>query len=440
MAEGALAAWMFPALFALVFAGVPVGPALIAVSAGFGYAFFGDALGRQMFGRLVELGSGFAFAAVPAFIFMGSVLERAGIAERLFRAMQLWLGSLPGGIAVATIAMAAVFAATTGIIGAVEIVIGLMAIPAMMRQRYDKSLVAGTICAGGSLGTILPPSITAVIYGLVAQVPVGDLFAGIALPGLAMVALFVGYILLRCALSPQAGPPADPDVYAVPLGEKLKITAQALLPATALVAAVLGAILFGIASPTEAAATGAAGALLLAAAYGRLDRALAVEALAKTASVTAMILTIVFGGTLFASVFYVHGGGALVASLVDARNMSPAFLVWLLLAIVFAMGFVLDWATIVLICVPIFAPLLKAAGVDPLWFGVLMLVCIQTSYLTPPMAPAIFYLQSIAPPEMTYGDICRGMVPFVVCQIATLGLVFAWPEFATWLPGALRAF
>ena len=440
MADGTLAAWMFPALFALVFAGVPVGIALITAAAGFGYVFFGETLGRQMFGRLVELSSGFAFAAVPAFIFMGSVLEKAGIAERLFRAMQLWLGPLPGGIAVATIAMAAVFAATTGIIGAVEIVIGLMAIPVMMRQRYDKGLVAGTICAGGSLGTIIPPSITAVIYGLIAQVPVSDLFAGIVVPGLAMVGLFVAYIVVRCILDPSAGPPADRTEFDIDLRAKLVVTAQALLPAAALVAAVLGAILFGIASPTEAAATGALGALLLAAVHGKLDRKLVLEALSKTASVTAMILTIVFGGTLFASMFYIHGGGALIAGLLGHGGIGQTGLVLIFLAIVFALGFVLDWATIVLICVPVFGPLLKAAGVDPLWFGVLMLVCIQTSYLTPPMAPAIFYLQSVAPPEMTYADICRGVIPFVVCQAVTLGLVFMWPALATWLPGILRAY
>lgn len=254
-----------------------------------------------------------------------------------------------------------------------------------------------------------------------------------------MVAMFIAYIIVRCMLDPAAGPPADKATTDIALRLKLKVTAQAIVPAAALVAAVLGAILFGIASPTEAAATGALGALMLAAAHGKLDRALVKEALPdETASVTAMILTIVFGGTLFASVFYVHGGGALIAGLLGNGAIGANGLVFLLLAIVFALGFVLDWATI--ICVPVFAPLLKAAGVDPLWFGVLMLVCIQTSYLTPPMAPAIFYLQSVAPPEMTYADICRGVIPFVACQAVTLVLVFLWPALATWLPEVLRAY
>ncbi|MCA3246017.1 MAG: TRAP transporter large permease subunit [Azospirillum sp.] len=437
MIEGA-AIWMFPALFALVFAGVPVGFALIVVAAIFGYGFFGEALGRQMFGRLVEVSSGFAFAAVPAFVFMGAVLEKSGIAERLFDAMRLWLGRLPGGLALAAIAMAAIFAAATGIIGAVEVVIGLMAIPPMMAARYDKRLVAGTICAGGSLGTIVPPSVTAVIYGLVAQVPISDLLAGILIPGALTVGLFMGYILLRCAFDPTAGPPAPPDER--PLAEKLALTARALLPAAALIACVLGAIFAGIASPTEAAATGAAGALALAGLHGRLDAALVRDAARRTALVTAMIMTIVFGGTLFSSVFHVQGGGELVRGWAAFAAARPEILVPVLLGIVFAMGFVLDWATIVLLCVPVFAPLLQSAGVDPLWFGVAMLVCIQTSYLTPPMAPAIFYLQSVAPPGMTYLDICRGVVPFLICQLLVLAAVLAFPWTATWLPGAMGDF
>lgn len=431
---------MFPALFALVFLGVPVSFSLIVVGAGFGLPFFGATLGQQLLGRLLEVASGFAFASVPAFIFMGALLERSGIAERLFAVMRLWLGALPGGLAVATIAMAAVFAATTGIIGAVEVVIGMMAIGPMLRQGYDRGLIAGTITSGGSLGTIIPPSVTCVIYGLVAQVPVGDLLAGILLPGLLMVGLFLIYIVGRCILRPQDGPPVGAAERRLPLGEKLAITATGLVPAALLIAAVLGSIFAGVASPTEAAAVGALGAAMLAACYGKLSVALVRDALRQTVLVTAMIMLIVFGGTLFSSVFYVHGGGRLIQGLVSQGHLSPTLLVAALLAIVFLAGFVLDWATTVLLCVPIFSPLLKATGVDPLWFGVLVLVCIQTSYLTPPMAPALFYLRSVAPPEITYGDMCRGVIPFVLCQIATLALVMAFPWLATGLPASFRAF
>ncbi len=431
---------MFPALFGLVFLGVPVSFALIVVGAGFGLPFFGWTLGQQLLGRLLEMASGFAFAAVPAFIFMGALLERAGIAERLFQAMRLWLGALPGGLAVATIAMAAVFAATTGIIGAVEVVIGMMAIGPMLRAGYDRGLIAGTITGGGSLGTIIPPSVTCVIYGLIAQVPVGDLLAGILLPGLLMVALFLLYILGRCMLRPQDGPATGQEERGMALGAKLAITLSGLVPAALLIAAVLGSIFAGIASPTEAAAVGALGAALLAAGYGRLTLALVREALERTATVTAMIMLIVFGGTLFSSVFYVHGGGALIQALVGGGQVSATVLIAIFLGIVFLAGFVLDWATIVLLCVPIFSPLLKSEGIDPLWFGVLVLVSIQTSYLTPPMAPALFYLRGVAPPEITYRDMCRGVIPFVVCQLATLAAVAAFPWLATWLPRSLKAF
>jgi len=431
-----VAAWMFPVLFALIFLGIPVALSLIATAAAFGWLVFGDALFIQLFGRIGEVTGNFALAAVPAFIMMGSLLERAGIAEGLFRAMQVWLGRLPGGLAMATMAMAGLFAATTGIIGAVEIVIGMMAIPAMAARGYDRGLVAGTITAGGSLGTIVPPSIVCVIYGSIGQVPINDLFAGVLLPGVLMVGLFIGYIGLRCALRPQDGPPA-PDVADMPLGAKLRLTAIAILPVLLLIAAVLGSILGGIASPTEAAAVGVLAVLALAAANGRLSGPVLADALGRTVRLTSMIMLIVLGGTMFAGVFYIHGGGRMVEGAIDALALGPAGMVGLFLLVVFVAGFVVDWATAVLICVPIFTPLLRQAGIDPLWFAVAMIVVLQTSYLTPPMAPAIFYFRSIAPPDYRYADMYRGVVPFVACQGLTLAAVLAFPGLATWLPSLL---
>lgn len=427
---------MLPALFALVFLGVPVGFALILVGVGFAAPVFGEVLPRQVLARVLEIPQQFAFAAVPAFVLMGALLERSGLAEKLFAAMRLLLGRLPGGLALAALAMAAVFAACSGIIGAVEVVVGLMAMRPMLARGYAPSLVAGTVAAGGSLGTIIPPSITAVVYGLVAGVPVNDLFAGLLLPGLLTVALSAGWIFLHAKLHPVArdDPPAMPMLF------RVRILAAGLVPALLLVGAVLGAILAGIASPTEAAATGAAGAALLAALHGRLSRAVLAEALSTTALVTGMILTIVVGGSLFAAAFTLHGGGALVAGATGALQLSPGGLVALLLGIVVLLGFVLDWATIVLLCMPVFGPLLDAAGVEKLWFGVLMLCAIQTSYLTPPMAPAIFYVQSIAPPEITYGAIVRGVLPFLAVQLLVLLAVAAFPALGTALPGALRRF
>jgi tripartite ATP-independent transporter DctM subunit len=436
VADGALAALMLPSLFALIFLGVPVGFALILVGAGFAAPVFGDLLARQVLARVIEIPQNFAFAAVPAFVLMGALLERAGLAEKLFAAMRLLLGRLPGGLALSALAMAAVFAACSGIIGAVEVVVGLMAMRPMLDRGYAPSLVAGTVAAGGSLGTIIPPSITAVVYGLVAQVPVNDLFAGLLLPGLLTVMLSAAWILLHAIRHPL---PIE-RVQAEPLARRVAIVLGGLVPALLLIGAVLGAILLGVASPTEAAATGAAGAALLAALHGRLTGAVCFEALRTTALVTGMIMTIVVGGSLFAAAFTLHGGGVLVADAAGAWALPPSGLVTLLLAIVVALGFVLDWATIVLLCMPVFAPLLAAAGVEKLWFGVLMLCAIQTSYLTPPMAPAIFYVQSIAPPEIRYADIVRGVLPFLAVQIIVLVAVALFPALATALPEALRRF
>ena len=438
--EPLFAALMFPALFLLIFLGVPVSFSLITVAFAFGWLVFGDLTPLQLYRFIVSTASIHVLVAVPLFVFMGAMLERSGIAERLFEAMRLWLGRLPGGLSLATISMCAIFAAGTGIVGAVEALVGLMAIPAMLRYGYDKGLISGTICAGGSLGTIIPPSIVVVIYASTAQLSIGELFAGILIPGLAMVAFFLIYIVLRCVLRPQDGPRLPEDEARVPLGRKLTITVTALVPALLLVFAVVGSIMLGIASPTEAAAVGAAGTIVLAVAYRRFTVGRFVEALRTTIGINAMILLIVVGGTMFTSIFIVSGGDDLVASLVEALRLGPTGMIALFLLIIFLLGFVLDWVSAVLICIPIFNPLLAAAGVDALWFAVMAVVVIQTAYLTPPMAPAIFYLRAIAPPHITYGDMYRGVVPFVACQGLTLVTVMAWPQAATYLPSLVRGF
>jgi tripartite ATP-independent transporter DctM subunit len=271
-----------------------------------------------------------------------------------------------------------------------------------------------------------------VVYGSVGQLPVTDLFAGCLVPGLLMLGLFMGYIWLRCRLDPAAGPAAPPDE--IPREGRLRLVLLGLAPPALLIAAVLGSILAGVASPTEAGAVGAAGVILLAAANGRLRPGGLVEAGRITLRVTSFVMFVVLGGMMFSAVFYVHGGRGLVQAALTAFPLGPAGVVALMLGIVFAMGFVLDWATIVLVTVPLFAPVIRDLGVDPLWFAVMMIVTLQTSYLTPPMAPAIFYLRSIAPPEITYAHMARGVVPFIACQLLTMALVAAFPATATWLP------
>ena len=431
-----LAGLMFPCLFLLIFLGIPIAFALLTTAALFALPLFGDRVALQLYAGITQTASSFVLSAVPPFVFMGFMLERSGIAERLFEAMQMWLGRLPGGLALATMAMAGFIAATTGIVGAVEVLIGVMAIPAMLSYSYSKSLISGVICAGGSLGTMIPPSLVVVIYASVANLSVGQLFSAILLPGALMVGCFFLYILALCYLRPALGPPvARADLPQ--LGARLLFTAKALVPVVLLILAVLGAIMFGIASPTEAASVGALGALLLTIAYGRFSWSVLGQTLRQTLIINCMILLIVVGGSIFAGTFRIHGGNELVVDMVDGLGLGEMGAVLLMLGIVFIAGFILDWVSVVLICLPIFIPILDVAGVDPIWFAVLMIVVIQTSYLTPPMAPSIFYLRSIAPPEIGYLDMYRGVLPFVAIQVVSLLAVFFAPPLATWLPTLL---
>lgn len=431
---------MFPALFLLIFLGFPVAFALMSVAFVFGVMTFEMAAFFQFTQKVEGVATNFVLAAVPLFVFMGAMLERSGIAESLFEAVHLWTRRLPGGLAVGTVVMCIIFAASTGVIGATETVVGLLAIPAMMRYRYKHSLISGTICAGGSLGTIIPPSVVVVVLGPIANVSIGDLMVGMIFPGLILSSLYIVYILILCTVDRDAGPvvPAsddDPD-----LKTKLLITVKALLPPIFMIVAVLGSIMFGIAAPTEAAALGALGAILLTVVYRRFTLAAFGEALIKTLTVTAMIMLILLGGSLFTGVFAATGGMGVMRDLLDAVNLGPWGLLFLFLGIVFLAGFFLEWISILLIFVPLFMPFVIGAGFDPLWFCMLILVMIQTSYLTPPMAPAIFYLRGISPPEITLPQMYRGVLPFIGLQVVALTIVILFPETATWLPDQLLGF
>jgi tripartite ATP-independent transporter DctM subunit len=429
---------MFPLLFCLVLAGIPVAFSLAVVSAGAGLVVFGPNAFAQLYGSFYSAATNFILAAIPMFVLMGAILERSGIAERLFKVMQIWLGRLPGGLAVATIAMGAVFAAAAGVVGAVEVMIGMMAIPAMQRYRYDNTLIAGTICAGGSLGTMIPPSVIAVMYASLAQISVGELLAGMMFPGLIMIALFIGYLIAHGMIRPPER--VEETEEALPLAAKLRLTVTSLLPICALIFAVLGSLLAGIASPTEAASVGALGALILCVFYGRFSLPMLLESLRITVRISAMILLIVAAGTMFMGTFAANGGARMIRDVVAAAGFGETGIILFFLLIVLLLGFVLDWTANVLICVPLFTPFVRQLGIDPVWFGTMVIIVIQTSYLTPPMASSIFYLKSIAPPDMTYGQMCRGVVPFILLQLMTLAVVALWPPIATWLPEQIVGF
>ncbi|WP_291668631.1 TRAP transporter large permease subunit [Bosea sp. (in: a-proteobacteria)] len=428
-----LVLWMFPALMLLIFLGFPVAFSMMLTALGFGLMRFGGTLVHQFAQRVDDVATNYVLGAIPLFIFMGSILERAGIAERLFDALYMWTRRMPGGLAVAALMMCTIFAAASGVVGATETLVGMLAIPAMMKRRYDPKLISGTICGGGSLGTIIPPSVPVVVLAPIATLPVGDLLAGILLPGLLMSSLFILYIVVVCAMKPELAPPeTEPDPRS--LGEKLKFTATALVPPGILIFTVLGTLFMGLATPTEAAACGSFGVFLLAILYGRMSWSVLYQASIQTVSLTAMILAIVLAGSMFSGVFFASGGMAATQGILREFGLSPWSVMAIILFIAFLLGFIVDLISIVLILVPISMPLVKQFGIDPIWFSVIFLVMLQTSYLTPPMAPSIFYLKAIAPPEIRLKDMYWGVIPFICCQVIVLVLLLTFPQLATWMP------
>ena len=431
---------MFAPLMALIFLGVPVAFALISVALVFGVLEFGGTTVHLFVAKVQEITSNHVIAAAPLFVFMGAMLERSGTANRLFEAIHMWTRRMPGGLAVGTIIMCVLFAASSGVVGATETVVGMLAIPVMLRYGYDKGLISGTICAGGSLGSIIPPSVLVVILSLIAEIGIGDMFAGMLLPGLILAALYIFYILIRCMLDPKSGPRPPPSDDDPPLAEKLRITAVALLPPVILIFAVLGTILGGMAVPTEAASMGVVGALVLTIIYRNFTFGVLKEAILKTISITAMILTILLGGTMFSSVFIGSGGYTAAEEIIEVMQLGGWGTLFLILILVFLAGFVMDVLSIILIVVPIAVPLVTGFGFDTIWFFILLLITLQTSLLTPPMAGAIFYLRAIAPPEITLRDMYRGMTPFILLHFVVLGLVMMFPGLALWLPEVLLGF
>ena len=431
---------MFPLVLLSIFMGFPVALSLMGMSFLFGYVGFGSATSDMLIRRVWEVANNYVLAAVPLFIFMGSMLEASGIAKKLFESMIQWTGKLRGGLAIGTVIMCTIFAAATGIIGASEVVIGLLAIPAMMARKYNKGLICGTICAGGSLGTVIPPSVVIVVYGPAAGLSVGRLLMAAVFPGLLLSTLYIIYIAVRCYLRPQDGPGLPPEEIGMPLKEKLKLTMTALLPPLLLIFAVMGTILLGWAAPTEAAALGAFGACILTAAYRKLNWETFKEACINTLRISAMIMLVLTGGTMYTGVFLGMGGGVVTESLLQATQLSPWAMVFLFLGIAFIAGFLLDWISVLLIFVPIFVPIVTKLGFDPIWFSILFLIVIQTSYLTPPMAPAIFYLKGIVPPEIHVTDMFRGVVPYIVLQVIGIMIIILFPQIALWLPEMMIGF
>jgi len=449
---------LFLAVFAVLLAGYPVAIALGGVSLLF--AFVGMATGTFhagdlgfMPGRLFGTITNETLVAVPLFVFMGVVLEKTDIARDLLASLSSRMRGLPGGLGLTVVLVGALLAASTGIVGATVVTMGLMSLPSMLEDKYDPALATGTICATGTLGQIIPPSISLVLLGDVlgnayqkAQlgqgilspktVSVGDLFAGALIPGLVLVALYFLYVLITAFLAPaRVGGRALPRRVAE--GPSLSL-ARSLFAPLMLILLVLGSIVGGIATPTEAAGVGAVGALLLAAMQGKLSIPMVRAVSQSTVQTTAMVFFILIGASLFSLVFRGFEGDLVIEHLFDAMpgGVWGAFATVML--VVFLLGFVLDFIEITFVVVPIVGPVLLAMGLDPIWLGIMLAVNLQTSFLTPPFGFALFYLRGVAPPSVTSLDMYRGVVPFVMLQLLLLAMLFVWPELATWLPGQLR--
>jgi len=466
MSNPEIALMMLGLFIMLVFLGFPIAFTLMAMGIGFGYyAYFDDRRQFRSYNRLEEdagtvdrlsayvdgllnsrvfdlfinqtytVMSNEVLTAVPLFLFMGYVVERANIVDRLFTTLNLASRNLPGSMGVAALLTCAMFATATGIVGAVVTLMGLLALPAMLNARYDKSFASGIICAGGTLGILIPPSIMLIVYAAASGVSIVRLYAAALLPGLTLVGLYLVYIIGRSLIQPSIAPkPTEEELPSVPLPRMLLMLFTSFFPLAVLILSVLGSILFGLATPTEAASIGALGGLLLALVYRSLSFQRLRESVYLTVRTTAMVCWLFVGSYIFSSVFSYLGGEHVISEFVTGLDLTPLQFLLLAQLIIFLLGWPLEWSEIIIIFVPIFLPLLPIFDVDPLFFGILVALNLQTSFLTPPMAMSAYYLKGIAPPDVQLVQIFKGVMPFLFMVILCMVLMYLFPQIVFHLP------
>ncbi len=439
---------MFGSLLVLLLAGLP----LAFVTGGLACVFlfvFGDARMLNILpSRIFPLMTNYQLSAIPLFIFMASMLERAGIIEELYDMVYKLLGGLRGGLAISTIIASTLLAAMCGVIGATEVTMGMIALPAMIRRHYHPTIACGSILAGGTLGILIPPSILAILFAVIAQQSVGELFIGAVIPGLILSGMYILYVAIVTWIRPDAGP-ALPLEERVSTREKIRLLGNMFAPLV-LVALVLGIIFAGIATPVEAAGVGTFGAIVVAAMHRRLSLENVRSAAMTTLRVTGMVLWIIFGATLFVGFYVVNGGQEFVNETIIGTGLGPYGILIVMMIVLVVLGMFLDWVGILLLAVPIFVPLMKSMsfdgvfglpGVAPdelaLWFGVVYMVNMQMSFISPPFGYALFYLKSVAPPGVTMGQIYRSSLPFLLLQAVGLAICIIFPEVVLWLPRQL---
>jgi tripartite ATP-independent transporter DctM subunit len=445
VSDPALALVMLGLFIFIILLGFPIAFTLMGMGVGFGYyAYFRP--GQEFFDNRIfylltqntwSIMSNDVLVAVPLFLFMGYVVERSNILDRLFYSLQVALRHVPGAMAVAALVTCALFATATGIVGAVVTLMGLLAFPAMLKAGYDQRLSAGVICAGGTLGILIPPSIMLIVYSAAASVSVVRLYAAAMLPGFLLASLYIGYVITRAVLNPALAPKLPKEESNVPWSQAFLLLVKAFVPLAVLILAVLGSILGGLATPTEAASVGAMGSLVLAAAYRALTWQRLREAVYLTARTSAMVCFLFVGSWTFSSVFSYLGGEGIIKQFVLGLHLNPILFLIIAQFIIFLLGWPLEWSEIIIIFVPIFLPLLPHFDVDPIVFGILVALNLQTSFLTPPMAMSAYYLKGIAPPYVQLWTIFKGCFPFLGMVFVTMILVYVFPVLMTWLPNLI---
>jgi len=418
---------MFGLLVALLLTGTPLAMVTLLVALIFAVGWFGPNSVPLITSRVYSFVSSFVFVSVPMFVLMAAILDRSGIARDLFDAMKLVGGRLRGGVAVQTIFVAVILAAMSGIIGGEIVLLGLVALPQMLRLGYNRRLAIGVVCAGGSLGTMVPPSIVLIIYGLTANVSVGDLFTAAFLPGFMLAGLYIAYILIRSHLDPDAAP--APPVERASFRDNLPLLRGLVLPLLVVIT-VLGSIYGGIASVTEASAIGVAGVIVSTILRREFSFGMMLDAALHTLATVGMIMWIGIGASALVGVYNLMGGIKFISQLITGISDSPTVIILFMMLILFILGMFLDWVGIALLTMPIFVPIILQLGYDPVWFGVLFAMNMQVSFLTPPFGPAAFYLKSVTPPDITLGEIFRSLVPFICLQVLAVGLLILFPAIA----------
>ncbi|WP_270937819.1 TRAP transporter large permease [Falsiroseomonas oryzae] len=437
MSDAALGLTQLLLFLFFIMLGFPIAFTLMAMGLFFGYLGMQERVFDLLVQRTYAVMSNDVLISVPLFVFMGYIIERANILDRLFRSLQLASGGLPGSLAVATLATCALFATATGIVGAVVTLMGLLAFPAMLRAGYDPRLAAGVTCAGGCLGILIPPSIMLILYGATAGVSVVQLYAAAFIPGVTLALLYILYAIGIGIIRPEMAPRLPPEERNVPVGTIIVSLLTSFFPLAFLIAAVLGSIIMGLATPSEAAAMGSLGSIVLAVVYRAFTWQKLKESVFLTARTSAMVCWLFVGSYIFSSVFGYLGGQSVVEEFVKSLPLNSFTFMLLAQVIIFILGWPLEWTEIIVIFVPIFLPLLDDFGVSPIFFGIMVALNLQTSFLSPPVAMAAFYLKGVAPPHVKLEDIFKGCMPFIYIVVFTMLMVYVFPELVTWLPEAL---